>query len=238
MNKVASDIISSSGANENNFADIDLPEQATKDEYMEAETWWKNQFWTLFLGLFCGILANMFPRIWSSVGRQASAASVDTLAGNSVSAFGSLSTDNKMVLVIRTDLSMSKGKVAAQCAHAAVACYKKASKKTPLLLKQWEIFGQAKVTLKAPDASTRVAEPAQNFTRENSMFAKGTESIKQTQENGLEELAAEAERVGIVACIIHDAGRTQIERGSSTVLGIGPATSNVIDKITGHLKLY
>ena len=31
----------------------------------------------------------------------------------------------KMVLLVRTDLGMAKGKVAAQCAHAALACYKK-----------------------------------------------------------------------------------------------------------------
>ena len=63
------------------------------------------------------------------------------------------SMDNKMVLVVRTDLQMGKGKIAAQCAHAAVDLYKKASVKTPDLVKQWETFGQAKVTLKAPEGS-------------------------------------------------------------------------------------
>merc|ERR1712146_754719 len=57
--------------------------------------------------------------------------------------------DNKMVFVIRTDLQMGKGKVAAQCAHAAIMCYKRASKETPQLLKQWELFGQTKVPSKA-----------------------------------------------------------------------------------------
>ena len=196
-----------------------------KEESSEIEAWWKNQFWTLFLGLICGLGVNMLSRLWAFSRHSATATSptsVNSLSGP----IGNLSTDNKMVLVIRTDIGMSKGKVAAQCAHAAVSCYKKAMKKTPTLLKQWEIFGQAKVTLKAPDFDT------QSDTSYN------TESEKQSQGAALEALAAEAQSLGIVSCIIHDAGRTQIERGSSTVLGIGPAPSATIDKVTGRLKLY
>ncbi|XP_012528404.1 peptidyl-tRNA hydrolase 2, mitochondrial [Monomorium pharaonis] len=53
----------------------------------------------------------------------------------------------KLILVIRTDLKMGKGKVAAQCSHAAVAAYK-AARKHPKILRAWEESGQAKITLK------------------------------------------------------------------------------------------
>ena len=39
--------------------------------------------------------------------------------------------EHKLVLVVRTDLGMGKGKIAAQCGHATLACYKRACKHTP-----------------------------------------------------------------------------------------------------------
>ncbi|EZA50364.1 Peptidyl-tRNA hydrolase 2, mitochondrial [Ooceraea biroi] len=53
----------------------------------------------------------------------------------------------KLVLLIRTDLKMGKGKVAAQCSHAAVAAYKSATK-YPKILRAWVESGQPKITLK------------------------------------------------------------------------------------------
>jgi len=53
----------------------------------------------------------------------------------------------KLILIIRTDLKMGKGKIAAQCSHAAVAAYK-AARKHPKILRAWEKSGQAKITLK------------------------------------------------------------------------------------------
>lgn len=53
----------------------------------------------------------------------------------------------KLVLIIRTDLKMGKGKVAAQCAHAAVAAYKAATRH-PAILLAWEECGQPKITVK------------------------------------------------------------------------------------------
>lgn len=122
-------------------------------------------------------------------------------------AFAGSSEDCKMVLVVRTDLGMTKGKVAAQCAHAAVACYKSISRSNPLILARWERRGQAKVALKA------------------------------TSEDELLTLQALAASLDITSKTIRDAGRTQIEAGSMTVLGIGPAPISAINQVTGHLKL-
>ncbi|KAK3343984.1 peptidyl-tRNA hydrolase PTH2-domain-containing protein [Lasiosphaeria hispida] len=121
----------------------------------------------------------------------------------------------KLVLVVRTDLGMTKGKIAAQCGHATLACYKtlfRASQKDPQgaeakLLHHWERFGQAKIAVQI----------------------KG--------EDEMLELMGKAHSLAVTAEVIQDAGRTQIESGSRTVLGIGPAPKSVVDQITGHLKL-
>lgn len=42
---------------------------------------------------------------------------------------------------VRNDLKMQKGKVAAQCGHAAVAAYAKALREKPKTLKNWLRFG-------------------------------------------------------------------------------------------------
>ena len=54
----------------------------------------------------------------------------------------------KMVLVVRTDLKMGKGKAAAQCSHAAVGAYKIAKKNSPTILRAWERMGQPKIVTK------------------------------------------------------------------------------------------
>jgi len=54
----------------------------------------------------------------------------------------------KMVFLVRTDLGMGKGKIAAQVAHAAVELYKKAEHKCPEKLRTWESEGAKKVVLK------------------------------------------------------------------------------------------
>lgn len=52
------------------------------------------------------------------------------------------------LLIVRTDLKMGHGKVAAQCSHATLGAYKTARKTNPKALRFWAQHGQAKVAVK------------------------------------------------------------------------------------------
>lgn len=152
----------------------------------------------------------------------------------------------KLVLVVRTDLGMTKGivysslsrdpgrkactnqkkicpanrgsasstgKIAAQCSHATLACYKAlAGNPDPnsterKMLARWEKYGQAKI------------------------------AVQLKSQDEMLQLCRKARGMGLTAEVVKDAGRTQIEAGSMTVLGVGPAPKSLIDEVTGHLKL-
>ncbi|NXS61388.1 PTH2 hydrolase, partial [Brachypteracias leptosomus] len=162
---------------------------------------------SVIAGVACGVCLG-----WGLRGRllrqpRAGTATPGNSPGSEADIMGE-SGEFKMVLVVRNDLKMGKGKVAAQCSHAAVSGYKQLQRRNPELLKQWEYCGQPKVVLKAPDEETLI------------------------------QLLAHAKHLGLTVSLIQDAGRTQIAPGSQTVLGIGPGPADVIDKVSGHLKLY
>jgi len=113
----------------------------------------------------------------------------------------------KLVLVVRSDLDMTTGKIAAQCAHATLACYKALSLTNPALLRHWERAGQTKIALRCHS--------------EDEMLL----------------LQAQAQSLNICARSIQDAGRTQIAAGSRTVLGMGPAPARLVNQVTGKLRL-
>jgi len=113
----------------------------------------------------------------------------------------------KQVIVFRTDLKMSKGKIAAQAGHAAVSAAEEARKNYRDWFENWLNEGQCKVVLK----------------------------VKSEKE--LLELERKAKDLGLPHALIIDQGLTEVPPGTITCLGIGPAPAEKLDKITGKLPL-
>jgi PTH2 family peptidyl-tRNA hydrolase len=116
--------------------------------------------------------------------------------------------DLKQVILVRTDLKMSKGKAAAQVAHGSLEAALKAKKKTPDIFKSWRLEGMKKVVLKVAD-------------QKELLYYK-----------------TEADSAGLVNALVTDAGHTELPPGTKTVLAIGPDEEGKLDKITGGLKPY
>jgi len=113
----------------------------------------------------------------------------------------------KQVIVVRSDLKMSKGKTAVQVAHGAVSAFIKTSRYHSEWADNWLKEGQKKVTVKV-----------------------------RSQEE-LFQLAEQARKADLPVAIINDAGLTELPPGTTTVVGIGPAPEVLVDKITGSLPL-
>ncbi|MEM2162990.1 MAG: peptidyl-tRNA hydrolase Pth2 [Candidatus Bathyarchaeia archaeon] len=114
----------------------------------------------------------------------------------------------KQVIVLRSDIKMSPGKAAAQASHAAVSSAEEARRNYPSWWREWIESGQCKIVLKV------------------------------NSESEILELMRKAKELNLPAALISDMGLTELEPGTITALGIGPAPSNLIDKITGSLPLY
>src|SRR6266849_1559429 len=119
----------------------------------------------------------------------------------------SVSSGFKQVLVVRLDLDMGRGKVAVQCAHAAVSAAEEARNHLHNWWKAWMDEGQLKVALKVPDL----------------------ESVLELERKGRSK--------GIPVHLVRDRGLTQVPPGTITCLGLGPAPAEVVDSLTGNLAL-
>ena len=113
----------------------------------------------------------------------------------------------KQVMVVRRDLGMGTGKIAAQVAHAAVMSAEKTKAYKREWFESWFKAGQAKVVVK----------------------------VMSLEE--LMEVKKLAEAIKLPVVQVQDSGLTQIPPGTITCIGIGPAPIHLVNSVTNDLKL-
>lgn len=113
----------------------------------------------------------------------------------------------KQVIVLRTDLGMSTGKLISQACHACLDAVEEAKKNRHDAWRRWRDEGAKKVILQV-------------------------DSVEE-----LQELAEMAKKLNIPLALIEDRGLTEIPPGTVTALGLGPEKAEIMDKVTGNLKL-
>lgn len=115
--------------------------------------------------------------------------------------------NTKMILCVRKDLKMSKGKMCAQCGHGAIGSFKIAQQYNAKMLSQWQQQGSKKIVLKLND------------------------------EEHLNSIKQQAQQANIMTHVVIDAGLTEVSPNTKTVLVLGPDTSRKIDRVTRVLDL-
>jgi PTH2 family peptidyl-tRNA hydrolase len=113
----------------------------------------------------------------------------------------------KQVIVFHSDLKLSKGKTAVQAGHAAVSAAEEARRCRKKWWKSWVNEGQRKI------------------------------AVKVKTEKELLEVEKQAKDSELPCALIIDRGLTEVPPNTITCLGIGPAPSERVDKITGRLPL-
>jgi PTH2 family peptidyl-tRNA hydrolase len=113
----------------------------------------------------------------------------------------------KQVIAFRSDLKLSRGKAAVQAGHAAVSAAEEARKHKREWWKEWMEEGQRKIT------------------------------VKVKSEKELLALEKQANELALPCALIVDRGLTEIPPDTITCLGIGPAPSEKVDRLTGRLPL-
>jgi PTH2 family peptidyl-tRNA hydrolase len=126
----------------------------------------------------------------------------------------------KQVIVMRKDLSMNKGKMIAQGAHASVQVLLDYFHMSPLLgTHQVPIPHWAALTAWLRGTYTKVC-------------------VGVSSEDELLDLFYKAKEADLPCALITDSGKTVFNgEPTNTCIAIGPADAELIDEITGKLKL-
>jgi PTH2 family peptidyl-tRNA hydrolase len=99
-------------------------------------------------------------------------------------------------------------------------------------------LSRGKLAVQVAHASLEAFSHAKSGVRE-SWESEGSKKVvvKVDGLRELQELHRKARSYKLPCAIIRDAGRTEVEPGTVTALGIGPAEEGDIDRLTGNLKM-
>lgn len=126
----------------------------------------------------------------------------------------------KQVIVVRKDLNMRKGKMAAQVAHASIGA---------LFPRERAVFNSADQTVSFPIDPNQISW----FLELSVKIVVGVES-----ESALLQIYEKAREACLPCVLIQDRGLTEFGGVPTyTTVGIGPADDFLINPITGHLPL-
>ena len=138
--------------------------------------------------------------------------------------------NTKMMIVMRRDLKMRKGKIAAQAGHAC----------TEALLMAMYKENRLGDLLDTP-AGMMLQMEGREESPLTEWFGGGVAKIcvYVDSEEELLAIAAKAEEMGVIAAVITDAGATEFHGvPTRTCLALEPLPAEVADTLTGGLPLY
>lgn len=100
-------------------------------------------------------------------------------------------------------------------------------------------LGAGKLAAQVAHGAVSAADAAERTVRDE-WLARGQRKVvlRGRDERDLHELEALAVANDLPTALITDAGHTELEPGTVTVLAIGPAPEADIDAVTGELPLY
>ena len=137
---------------------------------------------------------------------------------------------SKMMIVMRRDLKMRKGKIAAQAGHACVEAVLMALKKENRLNDIEKSSDGVELTL---DKKTNT--PLSEWFH----YGCAKVCVYVDSEAELLDIARKATERGILSAMITDAGMTEFHGiPTKTCLALEPLPCDIADELTGHLNLY
>lgn len=136
----------------------------------------------------------------------------------------------KMMIVMRRDLKMRKGKIAAQAGHASIEAVLTALHKEGRMSDL--IMTSEGMCLKDEG---REATPLSDWFR----YGCAKVCVYVDSEEALLAIANKAREMGVIASVITDAGMTEFHGvPTKTCLALEPLPTEIADELTGGLPLY